>query len=57
MTTTEQEWVDKAMTLVKKKGAFPYESFDSEEKLHETQLPSQQDFYSELQKKQLSDED
>ena len=57
LTANEQEWFDKAMTLVKKKGEFPYEWVDSEEKLYETQLPSQQDFYSELQKKSLSDED
>ena len=44
------------MTLVKKNGEFPNEWFDSEEKLNETQLPSQQEFYSELQKKSLSDE-
>ena len=44
LTANEQEWFDKAMTLVKKKGEFPYECFDSEEKLYETQLPSQQDF-------------
>ena len=56
LTDAEQEWVDKAMTLIKKKGEFPYEWFDSEEKLNETQLPSQQEFYSELQKKSLSDE-
>ena len=57
LTANEQEWFDTAMTLVKKKGEFPYEWFDSEEKLYETQLPSQQDFYSELQEKSLSDED
>ena len=44
------------MTLIKKKGEFPYEWFDSEEKLNETQLPSQQEFYSELQKKSLLDD-
>ena len=56
MTAAEQEWVDKAMTLIKKKGEFPYEWFDSEENLNETQLPSQQEFYSELQNNSLSDE-
>ena len=43
--------------LIKKKGEVPYEWFDSEEKVNETHLPSQHDFYSELQKKSLSDED
>ena len=56
LTVAEQEWVDKAMTLIKKKGEFPYEWFDSEEKLNETQLPLQQECYSALQKKSLSDE-
>ena len=56
LTAAEQEWIDKAMTLIRKKGEFPYDWFDSEEKLNETQVPSQQDFYSELQKTSISDE-
>ncbi len=43
--------------LLLRKGVFPYEWFDSFDKLKETKLPPKQAFYSSLKKGHISDED
>ena len=43
--------------LMMKKGVFPYDWFDSIEKLEETHLPSKEEFYSKLDDKDISDEE
>src|SRR6056300_692760 len=45
------------LDLLVRKGVFPYDYFDSLEKLNETELPSKNDFYSKLNNKHISDKD
>lgn len=44
-------------SFIKSKGVFPYNYFDSTDKLKLTHLPSQASFYDELRQESLSDED
>ena len=48
---------DEEFNLVMRKGVFPYEWFDSIEKLEETKLPPRKDFYSSLTCEDISKED
>ena len=43
--------------LLLRKGVYPYEYMDSWEKFNETLLPDKEAFYSELNKKGITDED
>ena len=43
--------------LIKRKGFYPYEYMDTEEKLNETKLPPREAFYSKLSGKGISKED
>ena len=43
--------------LVKRKGVYPYDHMDSFQKFEETELPTQEQFYSLLNKESISDED
>ena len=43
--------------LVKKKGVYPYDYMDSFQKFEETELPSQEQFYSLLNNESISNED
>ena len=43
--------------LLCQKGVFPYKWFDSEERLNETKLPSQEDFKNDLTGEECSDKD
>ena len=43
--------------LVKRKGVYPYDHMDSFQKFEETQLPTQEQFYSLLNNSSISDED
>lgn len=45
------------MELAKRKGVFPYEFMNSDEKYELTQLPSKDDFYSKLRQSHISDEE
>ena len=45
------------LKLVKRKGVYPYDHMDSFEKFEETQLPTQEKFYSILNNEHISDED
>jgi len=40
-----------------KKGVFPYDWFDSFEKVNETKLPPKEKFYSKLNDSEISDSD
>ena len=44
-------------TLIRRKGVFPYDWFDSLEKLKVTQLPPKDAFYSKLADSHITDED
>ena len=43
--------------LLLRKGVYPYEYMDSREKFNETSLPDKKDFYSKLNKENITDED
>ena len=43
--------------LERRKGIFPYESFDSIDKLHETSLPPKEGFYSKLKQRGITDKE
>ena len=56
----KKEWKHKpkrAFKMLLRKGFFPYQYFDSLEKLKEKQLPPQEAFYNDLTEKGISDED
>ena len=53
---TKKVFGDK-MYLMLRKGVFPYDYFDSLDKLNETQLPPIEEFYSKLNGKQISKDD
>ena len=43
--------------LLLREGVYPYEYMDSQEKFNEESLPDKESFYSELNKKGITDED
>ena len=45
------------LELLKRKGVYPYDCMDTFEKLSEKQLPLKQDFYSELNESEISEND
>ena len=45
------------LSLVKRKGVYPYEYMDTLERLKETKLPPREAFYSKLNNENISDED
>ena len=47
----------KRFTLLRRKGVFPYDWFDSFENFKETKLPPKDDFYSRLSGSHITDED
>lgn len=53
----KKEFPDEEHFKLLRKGVFPYDWFDSLQKLYETQLPPKDAFYSKQNKKHISDED
>ena len=49
-------YTDDKLSLLTKKGIYPYEYMNSSEKLKETQLPPKETFYSRLNDEGISDE-
>ena len=52
----EHAWKDRAKELVTTKGVSPYSWFDSDDKLGNSQPPSQADFFNDLPQQHISDE-
>ena len=50
-------YTDDKLSLVKRKGVYPYEYMDTLDRLKETKLPSKEAFYSKLNNEDISDED
>ena len=45
------------MSLLLRKGVYPYEYMDSWKRFNETELPDKESFYNELNKEHITDED
>ena len=54
---TKQVFKDDKFRLMKQKGVYSYDFMDSFEKFNETQLPSQNDFYSQMNNQHITDEE
>ena len=54
---TKQVFKDDKFKLMKQKGVYPYDYMDSFEKFNETQLPSQNDFFSQMNNEHITDEE
>ena len=54
---TSEQYKDKKLDLMIKKGVYCYDYMDSFEKFNETELPSKEDFYSILNDEHISNED
>ena len=52
-----ERYTDDKLSLVKRKGVYPYEYMDSLERLDETKLPPKEAFYSKLTGEGISNED
>lgn len=52
-----KEYSHEQLTMLQRKGVFPYDYVDSFERLNETALPSQAEFYSELNDDEIDDEE
>ena len=53
----EREMICEHMTIMKRKGVYPYEYFDCWDKFEETSLPEKKEFFSSLCDEDISDED
>ena len=51
------KWMYDDIELLVRKGVFPYDYFDSEDKLKDECLPPKEEFYSKLNNKHISDSD
>ena len=54
---TKQVFKDDKFRLMKQKGVYPYDFMDSFEKFNETQLPSLNDFFSQMNNQHITDEE
>ena len=54
---TNEVFKDEKFRLMKQKGVYPYDYMNSFEKFNETQLPSQNDFYSQMNNQHITDEE
>ena len=52
----KKHYADDKLSLLTKKGIYPYEYMDTPEKLKDTQLPSREAFYFKLNDESISDE-
>ena len=52
-----QEFQDEKLSLMSKKGIYPYDFMDSLEKFDKTELPNKEEFYSILNDENISNED
>lgn len=52
---TSEVFKEKKLKLMKQKGIYPYDYMDSFDKFNNTQLPSKEDFYGELNKEHITD--
>ena len=54
---TKQVFKDDKFKLMKQKGVYPYDYMNSFEKFNETKLPSQNDFFSQMNNQHITDEE
>ena len=54
---TKKVFKDDKFKLMKQNGVYPYDYMDSFEKFNETQLPSQNDFFSQMNNEHITDEE
>ena len=54
---TSEQYKDKKLDLMIRKGVYPYDFMDSFKKFDETRLPTKEDFYSILNDEHISDEE
>ena len=57
LTYTSQKFKGTKLDLMSQKGVYPYAYMDSFEKFNQTELPSEEPFYSILNDEHISDED
>ena len=56
-TNLKRYYTGDKLSLVKRKGVYPYDYMDTLERLKETKLPPKEAFYSKLKNEDISDED
>ena len=56
-TNLKRYYTGNKLSLVKRKGVYPYDYMDTLERLKETKLPPKEAFYSKLNNEDISDED
>ena len=56
-TNLKRYYTGDKLSLVKRKGVYPYDYIDTLERLKETKLPPKEAFYSKLDNEDISDED
>ena len=57
LTILKKYYTGDKLSVVKRKGVYPYEYMDSLERFKETKLPPKEAFYSRLTEEDISDED
>ena len=57
LNNTSKGLTDKELTLLRRKGVYPYECMDSHERCYELQLPVKEDFYSTLSRETINCKD
>ena len=57
LTILKKYYTGDKLSLVKRKGVYPYEYMNTLERLKETKLPPKEAFYSKLNNEDISDED